>query len=365
MRNFDMKILVRHLFNNLLQPLVYLLLAFTLLFVIADLMDNGSALLRSGATPGMLVHYYSLQLPSLVIFIVPICLLLATLYTLSMLTRHSEIVAMRASGVSIYRIVRPYILMGSFCFIFTAIVNEYTGPRYAYRAKQLMESQKEASEDTYFEQIPFENPTARHSWYIESFDTRTFTMQGITLRQYREDGSDQTKITARKGRWLDRRWWFEDGAVQKYDGNNKLDGPAENFQTREMRELTEIPEDFLGEAKPAEYQSSLELRKYIQTHQFLSAETLTKYEVDFHHKLTMPFICIIATLIGIPVGAHTGRKGALSGIMLAIGLFFGFYGLQFTMEYLAKQMIIAPWIGAWTAIIVFAGIGSIEIHRMR
>ena len=132
-----MKILVRHLFNNLLQPMLYLLMAFTLLFIIADLMDNGSDLLRSGATPGMMIQYYSLQLPSLVIFIVPICLLLATLYSLSMLTRHSEIVAMRASGVSIYRIVRPYMLMGFFCFIFTAVVNEYTGPRYAYRAKQI------------------------------------------------------------------------------------------------------------------------------------------------------------------------------------------------------------------------------------
>ena len=156
-----MKIIVRHLFNNLLQPLLYLLLAFTVLFVIADLMDNGSALLRSGATPGMLIHYYSLQLPSLVIFIVPICLLLATLYSLSMLTRHSEIVAMRACGISIYRIVRPYMFMGFLCFILTAIVNEYTGPKYAYRANQLMESQKEASEDTYFEQIPFENPAKR------------------------------------------------------------------------------------------------------------------------------------------------------------------------------------------------------------
>jgi lipopolysaccharide export system permease protein len=365
MRNFDMKILVRHLFNNLLQPLLYLLVAFTLLFVIADLMDNGSKLLRSGATPGMMIHYYSLQLPALVIFIVPICLQLASLYSLSMLTRHSEIVAMRASGVSIYRIVRPYMIMGLICFLFTAVVNEYTGPKYAYRAKQLMDSQTQASEDTYFEQIPFENPTYGHSWYIESFDTRTFTMEGITLRQYREDGSDEAKITARKGHWLDHRWWFEDGAVQRYDENNNLEGQAATFQTREMRELTEIPEDFLGEAKPAEYQSSLELRKYIRTHQFLSSETLTKYEVDFHHKLTMPFICIIATLIGIRVGTHTGRKGALSGILLAIGLFFGFYGLQFTMEYLAKQMIIVPWIGAWTSIIVFAIFGSIEIHRMR
>ena len=80
------------------MPLLYLLLAFTLLFVIADLMDNASDFLSSGASPLMMAKYYSLQLPSLVIFIDPICLLLATLYSLSMLTRHSEIVAMRASG---------------------------------------------------------------------------------------------------------------------------------------------------------------------------------------------------------------------------------------------------------------------------
>lgn len=350
---------------NMLKPLVYLLLAFTLLFVIADLMDNATDLLRSGASPLMMLHYYSLQLPSLVIFIVPICLLLATLYSLSMLTRHSEIIAMRASGVSIYRIVRPYVLMGFLCFIFTAVVNEYTGPKYAYRAHQLLDSQTKSTDDAYFEQIPLENPDAGHSWYIESFDTRTFTMKGITLRILRPDGSDKEKITARKGQWLDRRWWFEDGAVQKYDENNNLTGAAEPFQTREMRELSEVPENFMVEAKSAEYQSSLELRNYIQSHQFLSRKTLNKYEVDFHHKLTMPFVCIIATIIGIPVGAHTGRKGALAGIMLAIGMFFGFYTLQFSMEYLSKQMIVPPWIGAWTAILVFAIIGAIEIHKMR
>jgi len=360
-----MKILVRYLFINLLMPLLYLLMAFTLLFVIADLMDNASGFLSSGASPVMMLKYYSLQLPSLVIFIVPICLLLATLYSLSMLTRHSEIVAMRASGVSIYRITRPSMLMGFICFLFTAVVNEYTGPKFAYRAHQLLESQKEASDDVYFENIPFRNPSVGHTWYIEGFDTRTYTMKGITLRQRREDGSDRTKITAKKGHWLDRRWWFEDGTVQHFDENNNLAGPSETFQTLEMRNLPEVPEDFMGEAKDAEHQSSLELWKYIQTHQFLSPETLNKYEVDFHHKLTMPFICIIATLIGIPVGAHTGRKGALSGIMMAIGLFFGFYAVQFTMEYLAKQMILIPWVGAWTAVIAFYFIGSFLIYRMR
>ena len=360
-----MKILARHLFKNLLSPLLYLLILFMLLFIIGDLMDNASDFLSSGASPLMMLHYYSLQLPSMIIFIVPICLLLATLYSLSQLTRHCEIIAMRASGISIYHIVRPYMLMGFCCFAFTAVVNEYTGPKYAYRAHQLIKAQTEASDDVYFEHIPYENPAIGHSWYIESFDTRTFTMQGITLRKRRDDGSDRVKYKAKKGFWLDGRWWFEEVTIQKFDENNNLEGLAESVQTMEMRHLPEIPEDFMGEAKSAEHQSSLELWKYIQTHQFLSPETLTKYEVDFHHKLTMPFICLIATIIGIPVGAHTGRKGAFSGIMMAIGMFFGFYALQFTMEYLAKQMVILPWIGAWTAIIVFYLLGSVLIYRMR
>ncbi|WP_372799008.1 LptF/LptG family permease [Pontiella sp.] len=360
-----MKILARYLFMNLFQPLVYLLLAFSLLFIIGDLMDNADDFLKAGASPGLMLHYYSLQLPSLVIFIVPICLLLATLYSLSRLTRHSEVTAMRASGISIYRIVRPYMLLGFICFLLTGVVNEFTGPRYAYRAHQLLESKTKATDDVYFEEIAYKNPTLGHEWYIGGFDTRNYTMTNVTLRIRREDGSDLSKITAKKGHWLDRRWWFEDGAIQHFDANNNQLGKPETFQTREMRKLKERPEEFMREAKDPAHQSSLELLDYIRTHQHLSRKEIKSDWVDFHHKLTMPFICLIAVLIGIPVGAHTGRKGALAGIMLAIGLFFGFYAMQFTMEYLAKQMFIQPWVGAWTAVITFFFIGSTMIFRMR
>ena len=363
-----MNILVRYLFVNLLKPLLYLLLVFTLIFIMADLMDDHAAeFLRADTSAWTIMKYYSLQLPSVMIFIVPVCMLLATLYSLSRLTRHSEIVAMRASGVSIYRIVRPYLMLGLVCSILTAVINEYSGPKFAYRAHQLIESSKEASDEVYFENIPFHNPTVGHTWYIEQFDTRPprYTMKGITLRQRRTDGSDAAKITAERGVWLDGRWWFENGSIQRFDENNNLAGMAEIFQTREMRTLPEIPEDFLGEAKDTAHQSSLELWNYIRTHQFLSEETLNNYEVDLHHKLTMPFVCLIAAIIGIPVGAHTGRKGALAGIMMAIGMFFGFYAVQFTMDYLAKQMILLPWVGAWTAVIAFYLIGSVMIYRMR
>ena len=360
-----MKILARYLFNNLLQPLLYLTLAFTLLFVIADLMDNASDFFEAGTSLLDMAYYYTLRLPSMVIMIVPICLLLSVLYSLSSLTRHSEITAMRASGISIYRIVRPYMLMGFICFIITAVVNEYTGPRFAYQADQFVEGQTHADEEVYYEQIAFKNPSANHIWYVREFDTRNYTMMDLKLVQQREDGTDRIMYNVDKAHWMDGRWWFEDGTVQKYDALGNLDGTNETFQTMEMRNLPEVPEDFMGEIKDPAYQSSMELWNYIQTHQFLSPETLTKYEVDFHHRLSMPMVCIIITMIGIPVGAHTGRKGAFAGIMLALGMFFSFYFLQFTMEYLAKQMYIAPWLGPWASIIFFCIVGSVMIHRMR
>lgn len=361
-----MKILARYLFKNLLMPLLYLMAAFTLLFIIGDLMDNASDFLSAGTGPLEMVYYYSLRLPSMVIMIVPLCLLLAVLYSLSSLTRHNEITAMRASGISIYRIIRPYLLMGIGCLVFTAVVNEYTGPTFAYRADQFVDRQTRTTDEVYFEQIAFKNPAAGHTWFVNQFDTRNYTMQGIELIQQREDGTDHTKYNVSKARWMDGRWWFEEGSIQTFDEQGNLAGKAESFKALEMRKLPEVPEDFMNEIKDPAYQSSMELWNYIQTHKsLLSPETLTKYEVDFHHRLSMPFVCIVITMIGIPVGAHTGRKGAFAGIMLALGMFFAFYATQFTMEYLAKQMYIIPWVGVWGAIIAFFGIGGIMIHRMR
>ena len=132
-----------------------------------------------------------------------------------------------------------------------------------------------------------------------------------------------------------------------------------------MRSLPEIPEDFLGESKDTAHLSAIELNAYIQTHQFLSTETLAGYNVDLHHKLATPFSCLLAVLLGIPVGAHTGRRGALVGTLLAITLFFGYYGTQFLTEYLARTQWIEPWIGCWSPTLLFILIGSLLIRRMR
>ena len=360
-----MKILFRHLFNLMLQPLFFLLLAFSLLFIIADLMDMGEDFYRYRTSAKTIATYYSWQLPSMIVIIIPICLLLATLYSLSQLTRHSEITAMRASGIGIHSLMQPYLWIAFSCLLATSLINEWMSPRYSYRAHELLQQEHDTDIRPQLENIPYRNPTVGHTWFIEKMDTRGYTLQGVTLRQQRSDGTDAKKITAKKAYWLDQRWWFEEGTLQAFNERNNLLGPAESFQILEMRSLPEIPEDFLGESKDTAHLSAIELNAYIQTHQFLSTETLAGYNVDLHHKLATPFSCLLAVLLGIPVGAHTGRRGALVGTLLAITLFFGYYGTQFLTEYLARTQWIEPWIGCWSPTLLFILIGSLLIRRMR
>jgi lipopolysaccharide export system permease protein len=360
-----MKILSKYLLKSLLYPLVYCLLGFILIFIINDLFDNFSDFLESGIRPLEILYYYGLLLPPMVILILPACLLLAMLYSLSQLTRHSEIVAMRAGGVSIYRIILPFIGVGICATLLSSFLNEKVAPNAGYGADQFLHYQRYGREvDIYFaDHIALK--TGNHVWMVQRFDTRDYSMFGVELVQQREDGTDAVKINVEKALWLDGRWWFTDLMVQQYNEQGDLMGAPEMTLHKEMRELTETPETFMSEIKDPQHLSSSEIMHYLESKDGISDEARTRLEVDLHSRLATPLTCLAVTLIGIPVGAHTGRKGAFAGIMLAMGLFFTFYALQLVSQYLGKLELIPAWVGGWLPLMIFGAVSPFMIHRLR
>lgn len=360
-----MKILTKYLLKSLTLPLLYCMMGFILLFVINDLFDNFSDFLASGIHPLEILQYYSLKIPPVIVLILPVCLLLAMLYSLSRLTRHSEITAMRAGGVSIYRIVMPFIGIGVVSTFISAFINEVVAPDAAYHAEQFLEYQtSDKGEEIYFARsIALKN--ADHVWMIQKFDTRDLSMYNVELVERRNNRSDAVKIQAEKALWLDGRWWFMDLTVQHYNENGDLAGAPELILQKEMRELTETPQTFMSEIKDAQYLSSGEMRHYLESKTDISENTRNRLKVDLHARLSAPLVCLIVTLIGVPIGAHTGRRGAFAGIMTAVTLFFVFYALQLTSQYFGKQELIPAWLGGWLPIIVFGTISPFMIHRMR
>jgi len=360
-----MKILTKYLLKSLLQPLFYCMLGFTLIFIVSDLFDNFSDFLRGDIRPLEILYYYSLILPPVIVLILPACLLLSMLYSLSHLTRHSEIIAMRAGGVSIYRIIKPFIGVGITATLLCGLLNETVVPDATYRAEQFLEFQKKNRlEGIYFaENIGLKR--GRHVWHIQKFDTRDRSMYNVELVEQCEDNSGTVKYQAEKALWLDGRWWFMDVTIQHYEPNGYLHGASELILQKEMRDINETPQTFLAEIKDPEYLSSREMMHYLAAQTGISSDTRSRLEVDLHARMAAPFVCLLITIIGVPVGAHTGRRGAFAGIMMALILFFGIYILQLVSQWLGKQEIIPAWLGGWLPIIFFGSLSPFMIHRMR
>lgn len=353
-----MKIIYRHLFNNLILPLLYLITAFSLLFIIADLLENGVDFYRSKSSLNTIMNYYKFNIPSYITIIVPVCLLLSTLYSLNKLNRYGEIIAMRASGISISKIIRPYILIGIFFTIVMFFISEYFS-NYSYQAQQLKKSDITLNSNI-IKEIDYVNLDLRHYWYIEKFDTNSNMLEGVTLRKRRANGTDAEKISAKKAFWINNFWWFQEITIQEFDQYNSPLGMPKKLQIKEMRNLTEIPNDFLVE-KNSEYLSISELINLTKTE--FEGNRKLDYTITLNQKLTKPFFCLIAILISIPIGVNNNRSNPNISILISIGLFFTYYGLMFFSEYLARIQIISPVLGVWTITVIFFILGIYLIKK--
>ena len=360
-----MKLIDKYLLRNLMVPLGYCLAAFTLIYVVFDLFDNLTDFIDAKTPLLSVLQFYSLLMPSVLIFIAPVSLFLAVLYSLSHLTKNNELTAMRSCGISLIRLMMPMIAVGLMASVIVGVVNETIGPWSAYWTHQFVKLQRHKGELSVHvvPMLGLVNEVAGHDWIIEKFDTHTFEMSNVTLTQKRPDGTAE-RIQTRQAHWLDGRWWFEELVTQNYDRDGNPMGLLQFELRKEMKNIRETPTDFINEIKDPEFLSASEILNFLKTHR-LSNEKIAQRKVDFHSRLAMPWTCLIVALLGIPFGAQTGRKGAFLGIFLALSLFFGLYVLVNVGVALGKKQVIDPWLAGWLPNIFFFCLGCVMIYRMR
>ncbi|MCO5043907.1 MAG: LptF/LptG family permease [Kiritimatiellae bacterium] len=362
-----MKLIDRYLLRTFFVPFAYILLAFCMLYVIFDLFDNLGDFIEGNTPFALIFRYYVVLLPSVWVQIVPVSMFLAVLYSLSTLTKSNELTAMRASGISITRLMAPYMAVGLLATIFVSSIHETIGPPAAYWCHNFVREQKRSDPNLVYikKQIAVKYQRGRRTWLINELDIRTLEMRGVEITQQREDSSDEWRIRAKEARWLDGRWWLRDTVEQAYDKESNPMGPPHLFLTREMPDLKESPDFFLNETKDPEYLTSSELFEYLKMNKRRDPAALARIRADLHFKIAEPWACMIVMLLGIPFGAQTGRKGAMLGVTLSLGLFFSYYVLSRVGLSMAKNMIIPAWLGPWLVNGLYLIIGGYMIRRMR
>lgn len=364
-----MKLIDKYLLRNLFMPLLICLAAFTMIFVLHDLFDHLEDFVEAGTSLASAIQYYTYLLPSLLVYIVPVSLLLATLYSLSLLTKNNELTAMRASGVSLYRLLIPFASVGFAASITVSVINERLGPASAYWCHQFINVEKSRGQDVDVNLVkdhPLKNELEHRLWLIRQFNASTFEMKGVFLTQEREDGSREMEYSAERAAWLDGSWWFYEVTIQRYDEDNHPMGASREEDFMEMTQLTETPKDFINEIKNnKEFMSAAELKKFVRTRPNLSEESQAIHLTDFHSRLAMPWTCFVVTLLGIPLGSATGRRGAFLGVFLSISMFFLLYiAINLGLAW-GKNGSIQPWLAGWVPVLLFGAAGLVLLYRMR
>jgi lipopolysaccharide export system permease protein len=366
-----MMLIDKYLLRRFLGPLAYCLLTFSMLVVIWDLFDHLGAIIKARPSVVLVLRYYlGVLCPSLE-YLTPACLLLAAIYALWQLTRSNELIAMRVSGISMYRMMLPFLGVGLVFSIANMIIGMSVAPQTALWTAEFYQNKFKVPEQVLRFDQPYYNINGRRQWTIGKIDLRnSHSLRRVKVTQERKDGTRALDIMARKAEWLDGQWWFYGIQQQKYNEDGSPDGtltPAIPDLTcvRQLAFLNEKPADFVNEAKSWDYYTYAEMLRYLRYHSSLSGSDVAQKNFDVDRRLAMPWACLIVTLFGIPAGTSSARQSALSGVFLAVAFFLGFYAVSQVGTYLGIRQTIPAWLGAWLSNIVFMITGIYMLVKMR
>ncbi len=376
-----MRLLDRYLLRELLTPFGYCLGGFLVFWISFDLFIELNDLQENKLHVGDIIEYYAVKSPEFLVEVLPIALLLALLYTLTNLARHHEITAIRAAGLSLWRLSAPYFGVGFLASAALFTINELLVPDSAERAEQIMNrrvaGRQSVSDPNIVRDLGFSNTRDGRTWYARIYHLRTAEMEHLQVNWTLPDGS--------------RRQWFADRAVRSNgvwvlhnvrefrEAAGARAEPVPGMQTNRLAvpELTESPEEIESEikisrrlarsirkARSADLPIS-EILDYLRFHPDpLEADRSWLY-TKLHGRLAAPWTCLVVVLIAIPFGAASGRRNIFVGVASSIFICFGFFVLLQLGLALGAGGKLPAWLGAWLPNLVFGTAGLWMTARAR
>ncbi|MCX5693132.1 MAG: LptF/LptG family permease [Candidatus Omnitrophica bacterium] len=364
-----MRILDKYIAKYFILPLLYCLLAFIVLYVIIDLFGRLDEILKQNIRLGILWEYYISMIPIIIIQTTPVASLISTIYVLGTLNKYGEITAMRAAGISIYRILMPFIYIGFTITILIFGVSEKILPQSMRKAESIKENSIENIDKNKPVNKKIISNIALYSKnnrliFIDNFDASSKTAMGITILEQDKKDNVSLKINAHEAKWLGGKWLFSNILMYKLDDKGAVIGSPEFFQEKTI--TMESPKDLIAKGTNYEYMSFHDLSNYIKNFSEASPKLIARLRVDLHQKISLPFISLVVILIGAGFALRTRQRGkatALLGIGMSIVIGFIYYAFMASCIALGKSEALPPFLSAHLANILFGLIGIILIRN--
>ncbi len=361
-----MRIIDRYLVRGFLYPFFYCLLIFLVLFVVVDGFNNLDEFLKKGFSAQIILTYYVYFLPSVFVQVAPISTLVAVLYVLGNLNRHNELTALKASGISAYQILSPYLFIGLLLSFGVFLVNEEVVPKTQITSVAIMqgliEKGKKNLNERAIRNVALYGAENRMI-FAREFEILSKTLHDVVILQDDPAQNLKSKLVAKKARFENGRWTFYNAT--QYSLNRRGDILGEPVYSDKLDlELEENPEDFIKEASQSDFMSAKELKEYRENFKGGSKKLSRRLSVDFHYKIAFPFISFVVILIGAPLAMRIERGSAMVGIGTSLAIVIFYYGLDSICLALGKNGTLPPLAAAWSSNLIFSSLGIYLIKKV-
>ena len=332
-----------------------------LIIVVTFFLDLLNDVIRNHIPPAVVLDYFLNLTPQLIYITAPLAVLVAILVSFAVLSQRNEITAVKASGISLYRLALPVFILSGLISV-GLFFFEYSYIPAANRRQDAIRNRiKGRPPQTYL------RPDRRwifgqgpRIYYENFFEPREQVLGGVTVFELDPDGFQLTRrVTAARAHWENSLggWVFENGWVRKLRFGSVES--FEPFQVRLFPEFTEPPSYFLKEVKQSTQMNFLELRQYLEDLR-QSGFDVVPLAVQLHKKFSSPSFALIMALIGLPFAFSFGRRGALTGIAVSLVIAIVYLGVGSLFEALGNLNELPPVVAAWSPNLLF-GLGGLYL----
>jgi LPS export ABC transporter permease LptF/LPS export ABC transporter permease LptG len=343
---FTGRILDRYILITFVRLFAYILTALLSISMIVHLFERIDDLLGSHAGVLDSVIAIIFKLPFFSIVAIPFSTLVATILTIGIFTKSSELVAMKASGISYLRICTPLILSAFLISLFTFTLNESVIPRCNQLVEEAWDRIKNRERSRFVRFHRWYRGKQGDIYFFQHNNPETNTITGFSQFTIDSDMNVESRLETQKMIWEEDHWISIDGRYIELDVANYTVISDSRFDQRK-NPIPETPEDFSKEHKDSDEMNIRELLEYIELLGSIGFDT-TEYEVDWHAKFAIPFLSLIMVLIGIGFASQNPRSS--SGLVgIGISIFIGaFYFIFFRMSIeFGQANLLPPIVSAW------------------
>jgi LPS export ABC transporter permease LptF/LPS export ABC transporter permease LptG len=336
---------------------VFLLVMFSGLsiYVVSDLSETIEDVIQNRVPQDVVLDYYRYLTLQIFYDIAPVLVLVTTLITFSLLARSNEVTALKALGVSLFRLAVPAVTAAGAVVLLSAYLQAEVLPASNSRVARLKDVIKARETPRTFRRADRQwlFGQGRYVYNYLRYDPRNESLQRLQVFEFDTEHRLVGRLYAQQATYDEAtgRWLFDEGWARRFEGSQVVD--YSRFSAPRLVDYPETPEYFASEIKAPEQMDRDDLERYIAELE-ASGQSVPELRVQLHNKLAYPMISLVMALVAFPFAFRLGRQGALYGIGLSVVLGIVFIGIYAFFSTLGETAALPPLVAVWSPNLLFS-----------